>query len=124
MRCLSPRLSPTLLLEAVVQRAGHLWAQPEGLVRRLCAEFYDDLKKKQFSVADVNAEVTHLITRRASRGGTLSKVVLFVDELNCLSTSAVGASICAALKMDIRPHSQLDLHHDGSRGRGVGLHVP
>lgn len=65
-------------------------------------EFYADLKDKRFSVADVKAEVIDLVTRRASRGGPLSKVVVLVDELNCLSTSAVGASICAALKMDIR----------------------
>eukprot|EP00170_Pyropia_yezoensis_P001629 contig_7059_g1633 len=80
----------------------YLGSRPASSFEEFLETFYEQLKAKKFSLEDVRAEVRNLFMRKAGRGGTGSKVLLFVDELNCLWTSSLGQELCAALRMDLR----------------------
>lgn len=77
-------------------------AAPADAFEHSVMQFYDELHAGRFSVGDVRREVRAFICSRSRRGGPRSKVVLFVDEINSVLTSQVGASVCASYGMDLR----------------------
>lgn len=91
-----------LLVRILFCELAYFGAAPRQLFTQFVEGFYMDLDAGRFSVTDVRNEVRALFLNKARRGGPSSKLVLFVDEINNLLTTQVGARVCGSLGMDVR----------------------